>query len=119
ATGTASSSSSTTPAPSPRLRTGFSQTAGGGTVRPRSRSTREGDSMSKAAPPERIAIYPGSFDPITNGHLDIVQRALAMFDRVIVAIANNVRKSSLFSSEERMAHIREAVGHDARVEVDA
>jgi pantetheine-phosphate adenylyltransferase len=67
----------------------------------------------------RIAIYPGSFDPITNGHVDIVYRALAMFDRVVVAIANNVRKAPLFTVEERRQHILSAVGNDARVEVDA
>ncbi len=68
---------------------------------------------------ERVAIYPGSFDPITNGHVDIVQRALTMFDLVIVAIAENVRKAPLFSVEERKQHILEAVGHDGRIEVDA
>lgn len=69
---------------------------------------------------ERIAVYPGSFDPITNGHIDIVQRALTMFDRVIVAIANNVRKAPLFTVEERKQHILTALtsGRD-RVEVDA
>jgi pantetheine-phosphate adenylyltransferase len=69
----------------------------------------------------RIAVYPGSFDPITNGHVDIVQRALTMFDRVIVAIAENVRKAPLFSVEERKQHILDAVGGGARsrVEVDA
>ena len=67
----------------------------------------------------RIAVYPGSFDPITNGHVDIVQRALSIFDRVVVAIANNVRKAPLFSVEERKQHILDAVGHDDRVEVDA
>jgi pantetheine-phosphate adenylyltransferase len=67
----------------------------------------------------RIAIYPGSFDPITNGHVDIVYRALAMFDRVVVAIANNVRKAPLFSVEERRQHILSGVGNDPRVEVDA
>ena len=66
----------------------------------------------------RIAIYPGSFDPITNGHVDILQRTLDMFDKVIVAIAENVRKAPLFTLEERMAHIRDAVGGDPRVEVD-
>ncbi len=68
---------------------------------------------------ERIAIYPGSFDPITNGHADIVQRTLTMFDRVVVAIANNPRKAPLFSVDERRQHIHEAVAHNPRVEVDA
>jgi pantetheine-phosphate adenylyltransferase len=67
----------------------------------------------------RIAVYPGSFDPITNGHVDIVQRALTVFDRVVVAIANNVRKAPLFDVEERKQHILDAVGRDDRVEVDA
>src|ERR1700744_2931936 len=66
----------------------------------------------------RVAIYPGSFDPITNGHVDIVQRALTLFDRVIVAIANNVRKAPLFTVEERKQHILDAV-KDPRVEGDA
>jgi pantetheine-phosphate adenylyltransferase len=67
----------------------------------------------------RVAIYPGSFDPITNGHADIVRRALVLFDHVVVAIANNLRKAPLFTVEERAEHIRAAVGHDPRVEVDA
>jgi len=67
---------------------------------------------------KRIAVYPGSFDPITNGHVDICQRALEMFDKVVVAIAENVRKAPLFTVEERKKHILAAVGND-RVEVDA
>ncbi|MEO6952510.1 MAG: pantetheine-phosphate adenylyltransferase [Polyangia bacterium] len=67
----------------------------------------------------RIAIYPGSFDPITNGHVDILQRALVLFDRVVVAIANNVRKAPLFTVEERKDHIIRAVQGDGRIEVDA
>src|SRR5688572_15681207 len=67
----------------------------------------------------RLAIYPGSFDPITNGHVDILRRALGMFDRVVVAIADNPRKVPLFTVDERRAHILAAVGDDARVEVDA
>jgi pantetheine-phosphate adenylyltransferase len=67
----------------------------------------------------KIAIYPGSFDPITNGHIDIVMRTLEMFDKVVVAIANNVRKAPLFTVEERKQHILSAVGNDKRVEVDS
>jgi pantetheine-phosphate adenylyltransferase len=67
----------------------------------------------------RVAIYPGSFDPITNGHVDILRRTLVIFDKVVVAIANNLRKAPLFTVEERAEHIRAAVGADARVEVDA
>jgi pantetheine-phosphate adenylyltransferase len=67
----------------------------------------------------RIAVYPGSFDPLTNGHVDIVHRILETFDGVIVAIANNVRKQPLFSVEERKRQILAAVGNDRRVVVDA
>lgn len=65
-----------------------------------------------------VAIYPGSFDPLTNGHLSLIQRSLKMFDRLIVAIAVNPKKTPLFSEDERRALIREAV-QDDRVEVDA
>ena len=65
-----------------------------------------------------VAIYPGSFDPLTNGHLSLIQRSLKMFDRLIVAIAVNPKKTPLFSQEERIELIREAV-NDPRVEVDA
>lgn len=65
------------------------------------------------------AIYPGSFDPITNGHVDIVQRGLRTFDRVILAVANNVQKSPLFSVDERVALARECLGHLKGFEVDA
>lgn len=57
----------------------------------------------------RVAVYPGTFDPITSGHLDILRRALSMFDRVIVTIAVNQRKEPLFSLEERIAFIRDAL----------
>ena len=65
----------------------------------------------------RIAVYPGSFDPITNGHLDILNRALEIFDKVIVLVAINSQKKSRFSTEERKAMIEEAV-NDPRVVVD-
>jgi pantetheine-phosphate adenylyltransferase len=58
----------------------------------------------------RKAIYPGSFDPITNGHLDVVQRAATLFDEVIVAVARDNNKSSLFSIEERVELLRETLG---------
>lgn len=57
----------------------------------------------------RTAIYPGSFDPITNGHLDLVERAAKLFDRVVVAIARNESKHPLFDPEERLALVTEAV----------
>jgi pantetheine-phosphate adenylyltransferase len=66
-----------------------------------------------------LAVYPGTFDPITNGHVDILRRSLNIFDRVVVALAENVRKSPLFSLEERRTMIVEALGREPRVEVDA
>ena len=59
----------------------------------------------------RTAIYPGSFDPLTNGHLDVVQRAAKLFDRVIVAVAKNESKHPLFTLEEREALVKKAVAH--------
>jgi pantetheine-phosphate adenylyltransferase len=67
--------------------------------------------------PERVAIYPGSFDPLTNGHLDVLFRARRLADRVIVAILENDSKKPLFSVEERIEMIREIVGSDAGVSV--
>ena len=67
----------------------------------------------------RIAIYPGSFDPLTNGHLDVVQRAAKLFDRVIVAVAKNEGKGPLFSLAERQALVTAAVAHLPNVEASA
>jgi len=67
----------------------------------------------------RTAIYPGSFDPITNGHLDVVQRAAKLFDRVIMAVAKSDGKNPLFSLEDRLAMISEAIKPIANVEADA
>ena len=65
----------------------------------------------------RIAVYPGTFDPITNGHLDVLTRALGIFQRVIVTIAPNIRKNPLFSTDERMQFIRDALPeHAGRLE---
>lgn len=66
----------------------------------------------------KIAIYPGSFDPITNGHLDVVRRAAALFDRVIVAVGENPEKHALFTPRERVALARAAVRGWNRVVVD-
>ncbi|HET6279401.1 MAG TPA: pantetheine-phosphate adenylyltransferase [Polyangia bacterium] len=66
----------------------------------------------------RLAVYPGTFDPITNGHADIMRRTLNIFDRVVVALAENVRKAPLFSIDERKAMITDALGHDPRIEID-
>jgi pantetheine-phosphate adenylyltransferase len=65
-----------------------------------------------------IAVFPGSFDPITNGHLDIIARGLSVFDEVIIAILVNPEKRPLFTVEERVAIIREAYRRDGRVRVD-
>jgi pantetheine-phosphate adenylyltransferase len=67
----------------------------------------------------KIAIYPGSFDPITNGHLDILERAMKLFDKVIITIARNSVKNPLFSEKERLAMIKEAVKDLEGVEVDS
>jgi pantetheine-phosphate adenylyltransferase len=67
--------------------------------------------------PERVALYPGSFDPLTNGHLDVLFRARRLADRVIVAILENDSKKPLFSVEERVEMIREIVGADEGVSV--
>jgi pantetheine-phosphate adenylyltransferase len=66
----------------------------------------------------RLAIYPGSFDPLTNGHLSLIQRGLKIFDGLVVAVANNANKKALFTLEERKQLIRDVVGPDPRVEVD-
>lgn len=66
----------------------------------------------------RTAIYPGSFDPLTNGHLSLIHRGLKVFDKLIVAIAVNPKKTPLFSVAERKELILGAVNNDARVEVD-
>jgi pantetheine-phosphate adenylyltransferase len=66
----------------------------------------------------RIAVFPGTFDPITRGHEDIVRRAAEMFDRVIIAMGRNTKKQSLFPLEERLAWIREIFKDDPRIEVD-
>ena len=65
-----------------------------------------------------IAVYPGSFDPITYGHLDIIERGLEVFDQIIIAVARNSEKRSLFSTDERIRLIEEAIGDDPRVSVD-
>ena len=67
---------------------------------------------------KRIAIYPGSFDPITNGHVDIIKRGSRMFDEVVVLIAYNPNKDYLFTIEERMKMIREIFSDTKEVKVD-
>jgi pantetheine-phosphate adenylyltransferase len=67
----------------------------------------------------RIAIFPGSFDPVTNGHLDLIDRASRLFDRVIVAVLRNTSKAPLFSVEERLRMLRDVLADRPGVEVDA
>jgi pantetheine-phosphate adenylyltransferase len=67
----------------------------------------------------RTVIYPGSFDPLTNGHLDVIQRATKLFDKVIVAVAQNESKSPLFTLKERVALARQATSYLEQVEVDS
>lgn len=67
----------------------------------------------------RTAIYPGSFDPLTNGHLDVVQRAAKLFDRVVVAVARNEGKNPTFTLDERLVLVRKSIGHLPNVEADS
>jgi len=67
---------------------------------------------------EIIAVYPGTFDPITRGHIDVIQRGLRLFSKVIVAVATHPEKRPMFDVHERVAMIREAVGQNDRLEVE-
>ena len=58
---------------------------------------------------KHIAVYPGTFDPVTNGHIDLVERSLRIFDKVIVAVAENPKKQPLFSLEERSCPVQKSV----------
>lgn len=74
---------------------------------------------SPTAAPERVALYAGSFDPITHGHEDLIKRTFAFADRLVVAVATNVSKQPLFTVDERVAFIRDIFVNDSRVEVRA
>ena len=73
---------------------------------------------STPSPTPHIAVFPGSFDPLTNGHVDIIERGLAIFDRVIVAVLINADKTPLFSVDERVGMIREVFRDRLTVQVD-
>lgn len=66
----------------------------------------------------RVAVYPGSFDPVTNGHLDIIHRAAKVFDKLVVAVLNNTSKNPLFTLEERMELLRRVTADLPNVEID-
>ena len=67
----------------------------------------------------RTAIYPGSFDPLTNGHLDVIGRAVKLFDRVVVAVATNESKHPLFTRDERLEFVRRSIRQFSNVEADS
>jgi len=67
---------------------------------------------------QRVAIYPGSFDPVTNGHIDVVERGLRIFDKIVVAILHNPNKRGLFTIEERMEMLQDCLKEFSNVEVD-
>ncbi|MBY9078442.1 pantetheine-phosphate adenylyltransferase [Paenibacillus sp. HN-1] len=75
--------------------------------------------MSLQIREERIAIYPGSFDPVTLGHIDIIERAAKQFDRLIVAVLNNYSKNPLFTVDERTELLRQVTAHLPNVEIDS
>ena len=66
---------------------------------------------------QRVALYPGTFDPVTLGHVDVIQRGAALFDHLIVAVATNIDKQSLFSVQERVEFLEKQTSHMAKVEV--
>ena len=67
----------------------------------------------------KTAVYPGTFDPVTNGHIDIIERSLKLFDRLYVVVADNPNKKSTFSAKERVEMLKEALKiHDRKIEVE-
>jgi len=73
----------------------------------------------KVEPMGRVAVYPGTFDPVTHGHIDIMERSLRLFDRLYVGVFDNLSKSVLFSNQERIEMIRKATSHLPSLEVEA
>ena len=67
----------------------------------------------------RTAVYPGSFDPVTNGHIDVIERALRIFDRIIVAVGDNPGKKPAFATEERIEMLKESTKHLKNIEIDS
>jgi pantetheine-phosphate adenylyltransferase len=86
-------------------------------VTPAAPAASDSPFVATSSPDERVALYAGSFDPITHGHEDLIKRTVAFADRVIVAVARNVSKAPLFTVEERVGFIREITSDDPRVEV--
>lgn len=68
---------------------------------------------------KRICLFPGTFDPMTNGHVDIINRALYLFDNIVIGIGVNTNKQTMFTQEERIAHIKEIFAHEPKVKVHA
>jgi pantetheine-phosphate adenylyltransferase len=73
--------------------------------------------MANRGSQETVALFPASFDPITNGHLDVVERALGIFDRLVIAVAFNTEKEGTFSKDERLAMLQSVFGDEPRVDV--
>jgi len=66
----------------------------------------------------KTAVYPGSFDPVTKGHVDVIERALKIFDKVVIAIGDNPEKKPLFSTDERIEMLKESTKHLKNIEID-
>jgi len=79
----------------------------------------EGQAMGEDVRRPKVALFPGSFDPVTNGHLDLIHRARGMFDEVVVAVANNVSKSGLFSLEEKLEMLSGIFAETKGVRIDS